>query len=301
MISAIVMTNSICLSHIPNMPSEFTDISVLTYNWIWLTFTNDTYANLMSAVVSTNLVYVISFFVGSYITQKFLLSLLLGATFDMFTELSKKQLTSENKKAMQGMVKAFSAMDVQHEGKLSRFMFGKCLHYYQPQFTNEDIALYYELISGGSQTISLLQFLQLKYVLSFHFIKHKAVDMGVEEVEVEVEAPVVDTRFEPTPLETPPHDSHGSHDSNTNDSRSRSRSRASSSAGMPRKRYSATINAAICKIDSSPKNSGNNSARDNTSGSGNGKKCIDKFSPGGKDQHSNPDSNIPVHSYSLRD
>ena len=70
----VVVINHLCFAHIP----IFMNISDISYNWLWLTLTNDTYTTLMPDMLSLNISYVLGFFIAIYIIQKFFLSLVLG-------------------------------------------------------------------------------------------------------------------------------------------------------------------------------------------------------------------------------
>lgn len=142
------------------------------YNWVWLVFTNDTFARILPDPLQENFSYVAYFFPAIYIGQKFLLNLIIGETYDTFRSYVKKQLKKEKLKEMQGLTKAFSALDDRKEGIISSVVWRECLLALHPDISLEAIALYYELISGGnSQGVSVLQFLSLKKVMSFKLSK----------------------------------------------------------------------------------------------------------------------------------
>ena len=89
------------------------------YNWFWLILTGDTLGKLLPDHLFSNTLYQFFFFAMIYIGQKFLLSLILGATFDTFKSMTEKQLKKEKVKELQGLVKAFTAIDEYATGKIS--------------------------------------------------------------------------------------------------------------------------------------------------------------------------------------
>jgi len=147
---------------------EFKSTFYASYNWFFLVFTNDTFDRILPDKVFSHLSYLLVFFPSIYIGQRFLLSLIIGDTYDTFRQFVKKQVQSERLKEIKGLTKAFSAIDDLKDGVISYLTFKECLHQLYPGTSDEVIALYYELISGGSNTgISVLQFLNLRSVLSF--------------------------------------------------------------------------------------------------------------------------------------
>mmetsp|Transcript_26414 Transcript_26414/g.39191 ORF Transcript_26414/g.39191 Transcript_26414/m.39191 type:complete len:931 (+) Transcript_26414:243-3035(+) len=149
---------------------EDNQIESLSYNWLWLLLTNDTYDRLIPSDVERHPLYIIFFFTVLYIGQRFILSVILGATFDIFTAFTSKQVKKERLKMMQGLVKAFTALDEYKSGFISDQVWRALMLNLYPSMSMEEIALYYELISAGDRRgISLLQFLSLHDVLSFKF------------------------------------------------------------------------------------------------------------------------------------
>ena len=137
------------------------------YNWFWLILTGDTLGKLLPETLFSNALYQFFFFAMIYIGQKFLLSLILGATFDTFKSMTEKQLKKEKVKELQGLVKAFAAVDVNKQGHIDMDMWDALMH--EMHFSPEESAIYYELISGGAEKISVFQFLGLKGVLDYRF------------------------------------------------------------------------------------------------------------------------------------
>lgn len=151
---------------------EVQDAQFASYNWFWMIYTNDTFDALLPEKLIMNFPYVVFFFTSIYLGQKFLLSLVLGATFDTFREFTKKQLKGERIKEMEGLVKAFAAVDVHKVGIISEPVFRALLSACNPHFTQEEKSLYYELASNGSpQGVTVLQFLNLREVLNYKFIR----------------------------------------------------------------------------------------------------------------------------------
>jgi len=135
----VVVFNNIVLG---GVHEPFNNTSLSSYNWIWLAFTNDTYDLLMPDSLNLNIAYVLMFFTAIYIIQKFFLSLVLGATFDIFSALAAKQAASERMKTMKGLVKAFSVLDLDKKGFIFGDAFYECMLAYKPSLSLEEIALY---------------------------------------------------------------------------------------------------------------------------------------------------------------
>eukprot|EP01041_Mallomonas_annulata_P001488 gene1488-2867_t len=151
---------------------KFKDAEFTSYNWFWMIYTNDTYDNLLPYELVRDWQYVFFFFISIYLGQKFLLSLILGATFDTFRDFTAKQLRDERNKQLQGLVKAFAALDDHKMGVISEAVFCAVLAKYQPTVTSEEKALYFELISSGSTGgVNVLQFINLRDVLNYNFIR----------------------------------------------------------------------------------------------------------------------------------
>lgn len=82
----------------------------------------------------------------------------------------KKNAKNEQLRHKQGLVKAFSVMDDRKKGVIGTEEWKALMQAYKPGMCIEAIALYYELLSGGSDHgITVLQFLSLGDVLSFNF------------------------------------------------------------------------------------------------------------------------------------
>lgn len=150
----------------------FSDNSMdsLSYNWLWLVLTNDTFSRLFPTNVENHALYAVFFFATLYVGQRFILSVVLGHTFETFTAFTSKQVKKEKQKEMQGLVKAFTALDIDNTGYISEQVWSALLKNLNPRMQKEEIALYYELISGGNKSgIFIFQFLSLADVLSFKF------------------------------------------------------------------------------------------------------------------------------------
>lgn len=74
-------------------------------------FTNDTFDRVLPEKVFGQLSYLMMFFPAIYIGQRFLLSLIIGDTYDTFREFVKEQVRKERLKEIQGLTKAFAALD----------------------------------------------------------------------------------------------------------------------------------------------------------------------------------------------
>jgi CRP-like cAMP-binding protein len=147
---------------------EFASSVFTSYNWFFLIFTNDNFDRILPQDVVMNMSYLIFFFPCIYVGQRFLLSLIIGDTYETYKAFVKKQLKKEKLKEMQGLVKAFSALDVQKCGAISALQWKEGCNKYDPNVSDEAVALYFELLSGGNSCISVLQFLNMRNVLNFN-------------------------------------------------------------------------------------------------------------------------------------
>lgn len=163
----VVVTGLSSLSF-DNFVEEFRSTAYTFYNWIFLIFTNDNYDRLLPAQLLLNMTYLLFFFPAIYVGQRFLLSLIIGDTYEIFRSYVKKQLKKEQLKEMQGLTKAFTALDDRKTGVINCNVFKECMLALQPNISEEAIALYYELLAGGSfNDVNVLQFIRLRQVLDF--------------------------------------------------------------------------------------------------------------------------------------
>lgn len=100
------------LSFLPSARiEEFKSTFYASYNWFFLVFTNDTFDRILPEKVFTQVTYLAVFFPSVYIGQRFLLSLIIGDTYDTFRGFVKKQVKNERLKEIKGLTKAFAAID----------------------------------------------------------------------------------------------------------------------------------------------------------------------------------------------
>ena len=147
-----------------------------SYNWFFLLFTNDNFSDMLPPYLVHNFNYLLFFFPIIYVGQRFLLNIILGDTYDTYKVLVKKQLKKERLKELQGLAKAFKALDHDQSGTISSLVWSEAMHQYDPSLSEEAIALYFELIAQGADVINVIQFMSLRKVLSFRLtIKPKPV------------------------------------------------------------------------------------------------------------------------------
>lgn len=151
---------------------DFKDTSYTFYNWWFLVLTNDNFSRLLPDRLYRSLTYLLYFFPGIYIGQRFLLNLIIGDTYGTFRAYVKKQLDKERLKELQGLTKAFAALDDEGTGRINLNVWTACIQHYLPDLPHEATALYFELISGGEDHITVLQFLNLRSVLNFKLYFH---------------------------------------------------------------------------------------------------------------------------------
>ena len=77
---------------------EFRNPSYSSYNWFFLILTNETFDRILPVYLTSNTMYLLIFFSCIYIGQRFLLSLIIGDTYETYKSLVKKQLKKEKLK-----------------------------------------------------------------------------------------------------------------------------------------------------------------------------------------------------------
>lgn len=163
----VIVVMVICSALYDNAVPEFTSTTYTFYNWWFLVLTNDNFSRLLPERLYRSMTYLFYFFPGIYIGQRFLLNLIIGDTYGTFRNYVKKQLDKERLKELQGLTKAFSALDDEGTGRIDIKVWTACLRCLQPDMPPEAVALYFELMSGGEDQITVLQFLNLRSVLNF--------------------------------------------------------------------------------------------------------------------------------------
>ena len=159
-----------CFLFFDRLLDKYLDAPSSSYNWFWMIYTNDTYGTLFPPELYKDILFILFFFSAIFVGQKFLLSLILGATFDTFRAFTKKQLKDERIKEIQGLVKAFTALDDQKAGFITEPVFRALLSHYNPSLGVEEKSLYFELISSGMNSgVTLLQFINLRDIETYKF------------------------------------------------------------------------------------------------------------------------------------
>ncbi|CAM9446221.1 unnamed protein product, partial [Ectocarpus sp. 6 AP-2014] len=106
----------------------------------------------------------------------FLLSLLLGVTYDVFIEHTTEQVNQERMKELKGLNVAFATMDPTGTGKLSMVVWERFLLHLMPRTTQQERALYFEIASNFADNLDVLGFMDLRQVLSYSFVNVNAVE-----------------------------------------------------------------------------------------------------------------------------
>jgi hypothetical protein len=164
----VVIVMVLCSIFFDVQVQEFQSTAYTFYNWLFLVLTNDTFDRLLPENLFLNLTYLMFFFPCIYVGQRFLFNLIIGDTYDTFRSYVKKQLKKEKLKELQGLTKAFSVLDIEKSGRISDSQWTTLISKLYPELSEEALALYFELISGGNPNITILQFLSLRSVLSFN-------------------------------------------------------------------------------------------------------------------------------------
>jgi CRP-like cAMP-binding protein len=163
----VIIVMVICSAMFDNAVPEFENTTYTFYNWWFLVLTNDNFSRLLPERLFRSMSYLFYFFPGIYIGQRFLLNLIIGDTYGTFRNYVKKQLDKERLKELQGLTKAFSSLDDEGTGRIDIKVWTACIRCFQPDLPPEATALYFELMAGGEDHITVLQFLNLRSVLNF--------------------------------------------------------------------------------------------------------------------------------------
>ncbi|CAM9277734.1 unnamed protein product, partial [Discosporangium mesarthrocarpum] len=149
---------------------EFSDPASSGYSiWVLMAFA-DNYDSLVNEGLSQNPVYLPFVVMILLVGSVFLLSLLMGVTYDVFIEYTTKQVNNERIKELQGLTRAFTTMDMHGTGKLSSVVWDRFLQHLMPKSTWHERALHFEIASNFQDKLGAVGFLDLRRVLEFKFI-----------------------------------------------------------------------------------------------------------------------------------
>ncbi|CAM9214591.1 unnamed protein product [Phaeothamnion confervicola] len=148
--------------------------------WILLAST-DNYEDLLPPLVWGHGGYVAFFFLVLLVGNVFLLSLLLGVTFDVFIEHTAAQVKSERLKELKGLTVAFTTLDPEGTGKVPLVMWDKFLGRLRPALKPSERFLYYEIITGFLGEVDIISFMDLHQVLKYTVVggQSKAAPQGM--------------------------------------------------------------------------------------------------------------------------
>ncbi|CAM9152305.1 unnamed protein product, partial [Choristocarpus tenellus] len=149
---------------------DFEDPAAAGYA-IWILMVcGDNYSNLVNEALSSNAMYIPFMVVVLLVGSIFLLSLLMGVTYDVFLEHTTKQVKNERLKELKGLNAAFATMDPKGTGKLSMIVWDHFLKHLKPNLTWQERAMHFEIASNFSDELDVLGFMELRQVLSYVFI-----------------------------------------------------------------------------------------------------------------------------------
>ncbi|CAM9284097.1 unnamed protein product, partial [Ascophyllum nodosum] len=115
----------------------------------------------------------------------FLLSLLLGVTYDVFIEHTTEQVKSERLKELKGLNMAFATLDPAGTGKISMVVWDRFLLHLMPRTTKQERALYFEIASGFAENLDVLGFMDLRQVLGYSFVNVNAIERAEKRQKLE--------------------------------------------------------------------------------------------------------------------
>mmetsp|Transcript_15090 Transcript_15090/g.19787 ORF Transcript_15090/g.19787 Transcript_15090/m.19787 type:complete len:1061 (-) Transcript_15090:269-3451(-) len=153
-----------------DLPEQFSSVGVALYNYWMLISTGDTYTQLLPPSMKNAAVYMTTFFVILIVGNLFLLSMLMGVTFEVFLEHTKGQVKKERLKELKGLLKAFTILDEDQTGTIDSKTFKLFLARLKPGLSDQEHMLYYELATNGDVDLNAIDFLDLKKVLSYKFV-----------------------------------------------------------------------------------------------------------------------------------
>jgi hypothetical protein len=103
-----------------------------------------------NASLTFEILRVMAFYFFLVIGCIFLLSLVLGVTYEAYESRTKRQVKSEHVKELQGLTKAFDILDEHNTGFLTRKRWSLLLLKLRPGYTAYKIFLLYDICSGFS-------------------------------------------------------------------------------------------------------------------------------------------------------
>eukprot|EP00937_MAST-01D_sp_MAST-1D-sp2_P000319 g319.t1 len=153
----------------PN-PELFPD-SITSFNTFFvLLMTTDNYSEVLESMVSTRRPFLggFAFFTFMCVGVLFLVSFLLGITFDAYSAHTKSQVKSERIKELQGLTKAFAVVDTQKHGLLTIFQWKAIMSHLRPELDDIELCFLYDVLAGNGE-VDCIDFYGMRKVLNYHF------------------------------------------------------------------------------------------------------------------------------------
>lgn len=113
------------------------------YGYWTLIATGDTYGALLPDALKESPVYLACFFATLVVGNLFLLSMLMGVTFDTFIEHTKEVVNKERLKELKGLLKAFTILDADQAGYINQDQYDRFLRCLRPQTSDTQRLLYF--------------------------------------------------------------------------------------------------------------------------------------------------------------
>jgi len=115
-------------------------------------------------------IHIMAFYAFFVVGVLFLVSLILGLSFEAYTEHTKKHVKSERLKEYQGLSKAFAELDKKGTGQLSHRLWRGLLLHLRPDCSQLESQLLYRMISDRKGKLDAIDFLNLRSVLKLKFM-----------------------------------------------------------------------------------------------------------------------------------
>lgn len=155
--------------------SLFTSSLASYHTFFVLLMTCDNYSPVQDAFVSSHSFFGrAAFFMFLVVGVLFLVSLVLGVTFDAYTEHTKKQVKDEHMKELYGLTKAFATIDVDKTGEVNVPQFIQLMLTLRSDLSKFECHFLFDVLAGFDGVIDFIDFYGMRKVLAYHFLESEA-------------------------------------------------------------------------------------------------------------------------------
>ena len=96
----IIIITAMCALIFDSNIKELSSPAFTSYNWLFLIFTNDNFDRILPPSTHQSIGYLSFFFPAIYVGQKFLLSLIIGDTYETFGSFMNRDLSRHSQSLM---------------------------------------------------------------------------------------------------------------------------------------------------------------------------------------------------------